>query len=90
MATKPLVPKQHNAPEGSHLAVLTDVGTVRAFPVGTTFVFIGDADDKETWIPMVLIKATMKRWAFRCACGKPKCTQVYTYSVSRQGHHPYT
>lgn len=77
------------APEGSHLAVLADIGTVKAFPVGTTFVFIGDAADRESWVPMILMKATIKSWDFKCACGNPKCNRVYKYKATMEGGHPY-
>lgn len=88
MPIKSLTPG-NPAPEGSHLAVLAHGGTVKAFPVGTTFVFVGDAADQETWIPMVLIKATLKKWSFRCACGKTKCSRMYHYGVNMTGTHPY-
>lgn len=69
--------------------MLADVGTVKAFPVGTTFVFIGDAADRESWIPMILMSATLKEWRFKCACGKANCNRVYSYRATMSGVHPY-
>jgi hypothetical protein len=72
-----------------HLGLITDAsGAAVAIPPGATMLWILDASDAESIIPLMLTKVTSKKWEFRCNCGKPSCTQTFTFAASRRGQHP--
>lgn len=77
------------APKGGHLGILTDELTQEIFAVerGNTVYIIEDPTKADKVFRFLLVSASHKRLVFKCHCGNPKCTAVYTFTASKSGQH---
>jgi len=77
------------APKGGHLGILTDELRQEIFAVerGNTVYIIEDPTKADKIFRFILLSASHKRLVFKCHCGNPKCSAVYTFTASKQGQH---
>jgi hypothetical protein len=74
---------------GGHLGVLINAEPpeIMAVERGHTVYIIEDPTKADKIFRFVLVSATHKRLVFKCHCGNPKCTAVYTFTASKNGRH---
>jgi hypothetical protein len=73
-----------------HIAILTGAdGTAMPVVPGMFVLSIPEPDRPDRVVPMILLKVSLKKWEFACACGNKQCNRRLTYKLEIAGHHPF-
>lgn len=88
MKKGPISQLEGQAPEGPHLAVITDMsGMALALPPGTVMLEVLDPTRPDRVTRMVLQEVKHGRWTFQCGCGNPHCKVKIVASLTQSGSH---